>query len=101
MADSVGRSENLRDRIIQEVAHVTVSPAEKDELVRLVIGAQLNHLFGDHVRRLVPGNRDELGVLVTPFLGVGSLHRHLDPIRIIQLLQCQMWTRADRPVIRL
>ena len=67
-----------------------VSAAHQDELFRFLVLPQLDQFFGNRIRRLVPADRHETGVLVAAFLGVGALHRHFEPVGIIDLLQDHM-----------
>jgi len=99
VADAVGRSEDLRQGGVDDVAHVAVSAAEQHELVRLVVGPQRHHLVGDEADGFVPGDGDEAGVLIPALLRIGALHGHLDPIGVVQLLQRHVRTRADPAVI--
>ena len=61
--------------------------------------AQLHHLVGDGVQRLVPGDRHELRIDAAALDRVGALHRHLDAIRVVDLLRDQVAARADIAVV--
>ena len=100
VGDVVGRAEDLRHGIVQEIVQVGVSPAEEDEFVRLVVPPQLQHLVGDRTHRLVPRDGNEARVLGPPFLGVGPLHGHLDPVRVVHLLQNEVPSGAHMTVVR-
>ena len=93
---AVGGAENLAHGAVQEIrGGRRVPPAHVHELVRLVRPAQIHHLVGDGVQRLVPADRHELGIDAAPLGGVGALHRHLDAVGIVGLLDHHMAAGAD------
>ena len=98
----VGRAEDLGQRAVEQVrGGRRVAPAHVDELVRLVRRAQRDHLLGDGVERLVPGDGHELRVDAAALGRVGALHRHLDAVGIVDLLRDHVAARADVAVVGL
>ena len=66
-------------------------------LVDDAVLADLAHLRGHDVERLVPGNPDESRVLVPPLPRVGPLHRLGDAVRVVGLLDQPVGLDADPP----
>ncbi len=66
-----------------------------------LVGTQLHDLVGNGIHSLVPGNWHKPGINAASFLRVGPLHRHLDSVRVIGLLDDQVTTGADIATIGL
>ena len=125
VGDVVGRAEDLRHRVVEEVVqvgapqrtaqhrvHVRCGQAQgrrlavidqHAELRRVVqIGrAHIEQLARDRIERFLPRNGDEARILGAALRGVRPFHRHLDPIRVVHLLQDEMPPGTHRPVVRL
>ena len=98
----VGRAEDARQRAVQQVGGGRrIAAAHVDELVRLVVAAQLHHLVGDRVERLVPGDRHPARVDAAALDRVGALQRHLDAVGVVHLLRDQVSARAAVAVVGL
>ena len=98
----VGRPVDLRQRAVEQFGRRRRVPAAHvHELVRLVVLAQLHHLAGDRVERLVPRDRHELRIDAAALGRIGPLHRHLDPVGVVDLLRDQVAARADVAVVGL
>ena len=91
----IGGAVYPRQRAVEQIGRGRrITAADVGELVRLVVPAQLQHLVGDGVERLVPADRHELRIDAAALLRIGPLHRHLDAVRIVGLLRNQMAARA-------
>ena len=65
------------------------------------LGAHLAELLADDPERLFPGDRHEARILVPPFVRVGPLHRLLDPVGVVGLLDQAEGLDADPAAARM
>src|SRR5690606_32465520 len=90
LIDWAPRGEERRPRA--HVLHRRAAAASRHREAREAVlvlqagGADLAQLLPDDVERLFPRDRHEARILVPPLLGVGPLHRALDAVRIVGLL---------------
>ena len=92
--DVVGGADDLRHAVVEDIAHVCIAAAHEQVLVRLAVLAQLHDLVGDRAQRLVPSDGDEPGVLIPALLRVRPLHRGLEPVGVVGLLEGKVHLRA-------
>ena len=81
--------------LVEDVADTGGAALLEGELLRFAILLELHELVGDGIERLVPADRHKTRVDAAPLLGVGALHRGLDAVGVVDLLDREMRLRAD------
>ena len=100
VAKVVRRAHEGGQEMGQNIARLGCAPLHEDDLVRLVVVVELEPLGGDSIERLVPGDGNETRVDATPFLGVRALHRDLDAVGVVELVDGERGLGAHLPVRR-